>query len=210
MPTRVFIVDDHQIVRQGLTMLLERAGMELAGEAADGQQALRMVAELDPDVTVLDVGLPVLNGLETAAEMVKLRPKMPIIMLTMYYDRQHVLRSLRAGARGVVSKAHAADQLVRAIRDVQRGKIHLSPEMSEVVIDAFQNQDEGEREMLTPRELQVLQLVAEGKSMKEVAAALMISVKTAETHRAHTMEKLDIHETASLVRYAIRRGLLQA
>ncbi|HEY7856138.1 MAG TPA: response regulator transcription factor, partial [Terriglobales bacterium] len=119
MPTRVFIVDDHQIVRQGLTMLLERAGMELAGEAADGQQALRMVAELDPDVTVLDVGLPVLNGLETAAEMVKLRPKMPIIMLTMYYDRQHVLRSLRAGARGVVSKAHAADQLVRAIRDVQ-------------------------------------------------------------------------------------------
>jgi len=209
MPTQVLLVEDHQMVRDGLAMLLERAGFKIVAQAADGQQAVRQAEALQPEVAVVDIALPLLNGLEAAVEIVKVSPKTKIIFLTMHYDRQYVLRGFKLGAKGFVSKSHAPEQLVQAIRDVTRGKTYLSPEMSQVVLEAFQSNEDAEAEPLTPRERQVLQLVAEGKSMKEVAVVLNISVKTAETHRARTMEKLDIHETASLVRYAIRRGLLQ-
>ena len=210
LPIQVLMVDDHQIVRDGLRLLLERAGFKIAGEAADGLAAVRLSAELQPDVAVIDVGVPMLNGLDAARAMLKQSPRIKIVFLSMHAEKQYILEALRLGAKGFVTKTHAADHLVQAIRDALRGKTYLNADTSEAVVSAYQSGLDLAADPLTPRERQVLQLVAEGRTTKEAASLLNISVKTAETHRARAMEKLDIHDTAGLVRYAIRRGLIQA
>jgi DNA-binding NarL/FixJ family response regulator len=209
MAIRVVLADDHTLVRQGLRALLEREGFEIAGEASDGQQAVRMIASVDPDVAILDVSMPVLNGLGAAHELRKCSPRTKIVMLTRHDEDQYVTESIRAGVKGYVLKNQVVTDLVEAVREVCRGKVYLSPGVSRAVVDAYLSKTELRPDPLTARERQVLQLIGEGKSTKELAELLSISTKTAESHRARLMQKLDIHETATLVRYAIRRGLVQ-
>jgi two-component system, NarL family, response regulator NreC len=210
MPIQVLLADDHQIVRQSLKVLLEKEGLKIVGEASNGQEAVRIAESLHPDVAVLDVSMAVLNGIDAAKEIQKVSPQTKTIFLTVHDEDPYLLDALRVGAKGYVVKTHAAENLVQAIREASRGGVYLSPEVSRAVVQAYQNKTELSSEPLSPRERQVLQLIAEGKTTKEVAGVLNISVKTAETHRTRIMEKLDIHETAGLVRYAIRRGLVQA
>jgi two-component system response regulator NreC len=208
MAIHVLLADDHRMVRQALKALLEREGFETSGEADDGEQAIRLAKERRPDVAVLDVAMPVLNGLDAAQEIKKVSPRTKTILLTMHAERQYILRALRAGAKGFVLKTHAAEDLVHALREVSRGGTYLSPEVSRTLMQAYQEKAELRPDPLSPRERRVVQLIAEGQSTKQVAALLNISVKTAETHRARVMTKLNIHQTAGLVRYAIRRGLI--
>lgn len=207
--TRILMADDHQIFRQGLRGLLERDGLQVVGEAADGRQAVRLARELGPDVAVLDLGMPLLNGVEAAREILRQLPQTRVILLTMYQEDAYVLEALRAGIRGYVLKAQAAADLVNAIHQVMQGAMYLSPGISAAVVNAYVTRSEAPFDPLTSRERQVLQLVAEGKSTKEIARVLGLSVKTAESHRSRLMRKLDIHETAGLVRYAIRRGVIK-
>ncbi len=209
MSTTVLVADDHQIVREGLKALLERGGFKVVGEASNGQEVLKILETLHPEVAVLDLAMPILNGIDTAREVQRVSSKTKTVILSMHKDSAYILNSLRAGAKGFVMKTHAADDLVRAIREAARGGTYLSPEISEVVVQAYQNKTEIPPDPLSARERQVLQLIAEGNTTKEVATKLDISVKTAETYRTRIMEKLDIHETATLVRYAIRRGVVQ-
>jgi two-component system, NarL family, response regulator NreC len=210
MPIQVLLADDHQIVRQSLKVLLEKEGLKIVGEASNGQEAVKLAESLHPDVAVLDVSMAVLNGIDAAKEIQKVSPQTKTIFLTVHDEDPYLLDALRVGAKGYVVKTHAAENLVQAIREASRGGVYLSSEVSRAVVQAYQNKTELSSEPLSPRERQVLQLIAEGKTTKEVAGVLNISVKTAETHRTRIMEKLDIHETAGLVRYAIRRGLVQA
>ena len=210
MKVRVLLADDHQIVRQGVRGLLEGAGFQVIAEAADGREALRLAASKDPpDVVVLDLAMPALNGVDAAREIVRSSPDVKAILLTMHPEEPYVLEALRAGVSGYVLKTQAADDLVQAIREVTRGAIYLSPKVSRTLVEAYRSKSDLPPSPLSPRERQVLQLVAEGKSTKEVAAILDISAKTADSHRTRIMAKLDIHETASLVRYAVRTGLVQ-
>jgi len=178
-------------------------------EASNGQEALRSVEKTQPDVAILDIGMPVLNGMDAARELMKSSPKTRVILVTQHDEDQYVMEALRAGVRGYVLKSQAAEDLVHAIQEVCRGSVYLSPNVSSAVVDAYLSKTYASPDPLSGRERQVLQLVGEGKSTKAIATHLGISVKTAESHRARLMKKLDIHETASLVRYAIRRGLIQ-
>lgn len=209
MAIRVVLADNHALVRQGLKALLEREGFEVTGEASDGQELVRLVPTLRPDIAILDISMPLLNGLDAARELKKSSPKTKIVLLTRHDEDQYVTESLRAGVKGYVLKSQAATDLVRAIQQVCSGGVYLSPGISRAVVEAYLSKTELPSDPLTMRERQVLQLVGEGKSTKEVAVVLGISTKTAESHRSRLMQKLDIHETASLVRYAIRRGLIQ-
>ena len=206
---QVLLADDHQVVRQGLKALLEREGFHVVAEASDGQQAVQLAKQFQPDVAVLDLAMPILNGLDAAREIQKVSEKTKPIILTMHTESHYILEGLQAGAKGFVMKTHAAEDLVQAIREASRGRTYLSPEVSQTVVQAYQDKVDIRSEPLSRRERQVLQLIAEGKSTKEVAGLLNISVKTAETHRTRIMEKLDVHETAGLVRYAIRRGMIE-
>lgn len=206
----ILIADDHPMFRQGLRGLLEREGFEVVGEAADGHEAARLARQLKPDIAVLDLGMPRLNGIEAARDIYKRAPGTQVVLLTMYEDDAYVLEALRAGIRGYVLKAQAAADLLAAIREVLRGAVYLSPGISETVINAYVSKQELPADPLTNRERQVLQLVAEGHTTKQIAQMLGVSVKTAESHRTRMMQKLAIHETASLVRYAIRRGFIKA
>ncbi|HEX7812394.1 MAG TPA: response regulator transcription factor [Burkholderiales bacterium] len=206
---RVLLADDHQIVREGLRGLLEKAGHTVVGEAANGHEALKMARTLAPDIAVLDLSMPLLNGLDAAREIRRLSPEIKIILLTMYTDRGYVLQALKAGAKGYVLKTQAAEDLIRAIREICRGEVYLSPGVAASVVDAYLDKTDEAADPLTPRERQILQLIAEGKPTKEVAALLNISFKTAESHRSHIMKKLGIHEVTALVRYAIQQGLLR-
>jgi two-component system response regulator NreC len=210
VPLQIILADDHTIVRQGLKAILERDGFKVIGEASNGHQAVEISRKLHPDVIVLDLTMPLLNGIGAAREIVRENSKIKTVLLTMHAEDQYVLEALRAGIRGYVLKTRAAEELVQAIRDVSKGLTFLSSGISQAVVDAFLSKEIGAKEPLTARELQVLQLVAEGKSTKEAAAILNITFKTADSHRTRIMDKLNIHETASLVRYAIRRGLIQA
>jgi len=209
MPILVLLADDHQMTRDGLCAFLEQQGFKVNAKASNGQEAVRLAEELHPDVAVLDLAMPIVNGLEAAREIQRVSPKTKTIFLTMHNENHYILEALRSGAKGFVTKTHAAEDLVQAIRDAVRGKMYLSPEVSRAVVEAYQAKEALPMDPLTPRERQVLQLVAEGKTTKEAAATLQISVKTAETHRTRIMEKLNVHETAGLVRYAIRRGIIQ-
>ena len=208
MSCRVLLADDHQIVRQGLRGILVAAGHEVIGEASDGREALKLARTLNPDIAVLDLSMPLLNGLDAAREMRRLAPDIKIILLTMYTDKGYVLQALRAGARGYVLKTQAAEDLISAIREILRGETYLSPGVAASVVDAVLEGTNEAADPLTARERQILQLVAEGNTTKEIARLLNVSFKTAESHRNHIMKKLDIHEVAGLVRYAIRQGLL--
>ena len=209
MGVSVLLADDHPVFRQGLRALLEREMFQVVGEAADGFEAIAMAERLQPHIVVIDLAMPALNGIDAVREIVKRAPRAKAILLTMFTEEHHVLEALRAGVKGCVSKSQAAEHLLQAIQDVSVGGVYLSPHVSGAVVQAYLAKSDLPYEPLTPRERQVLQLIAEGKTTKETAAMLDVSVKTAETHRTNLMVKLDIHSTAGLVRYAIRRGLLQ-
>ena len=205
---KVLIADDHQIVRQGLRMLLERERFTVVAEAVDGREAVRLAIDLRPDVAILDLTMPLLNGLEAAREVLRERGGTRVILLTMHAEEHQVAIALRAGVRGYVLKTQAAEDLTHAIRAVVAGQTYLSPAISSLVVDAYVSGERPAADPLAPRERQVLQLVAEGKTSKEIAAIMGLSVKTAESYRTRLMEKLEIHQTAGLVRYAIRNGIV--
>jgi two-component system response regulator NreC len=209
MATRVLLADDHTIVRQGLRLLLQCEGFEIVAEAANGAEAVRLAAETMPDVVVLDYGMPAMNGLAAAREIMTACPRAKLILLTMHSDDRYVLEAVRLGVKGYVVKSQAPTDLVRAIHEVLNGMMYLSPRVSRTVVQAYLAKSELPPDPLTPREREVLQLVAAGKTTKEVAGLLGISVKTAESHRTHIMQKLDASNTAGVVRYAIRQGLIQ-
>ncbi len=209
MPTRILLADDHVIVRQGLRSLMEREGFSVVAEAENGHDAIRLARDHHPDVAVLDLTMPLLNGLDAAREIRQSCRQTRTIILTMHVEDRYVLEAFRAGVKGYVLKSHAAADLVQAIHEVCRGMVYLSPGLSQTVVDAYVTKTDPPLEPLTQREREVLQLVAEGNSTKEIAQVLSVSVKTAESHRTSIMKKLDIHQTAGLVRYAIRRGLIQ-
>jgi DNA-binding NarL/FixJ family response regulator len=210
MALRIVLADDHCIVRQGIRALLEGAGFEVAGEAADGQEAIRLVDTLEPDVVVLDLIMPMLNGLDAARQILQRHPSIPILLLTMHTEEHHVAAALRAGIKAYLLKTQAAEDLVRAIREVMRGHVFLSATVSRVVVEGYVAGVPAPGDSLAPRERQVLQLVAEGNTSKEIAVLLGLSVKTVDSYRARVMEKVGVHETASLVRYAIRNGVIEA
>jgi DNA-binding NarL/FixJ family response regulator len=207
MPVRILLAEDHVMVRQGLRTFLEQAGMAVIGEAGDGQEALRIAHEQHPDVAVLDIGMPYLNGLETARRLREALPQTKIVLLTMHTEDPYVLEAIQAGAVGYVLKTQAMLDLVQAIQNVLQGQIYLSPRISRALVTAYLTRSDLPPDPLTSREREVLQLIAEGETTKEIAWRLKLSAKTVESHRIRLMRKLDIHETATLVRYAIRRGL---
>jgi len=209
MATRILLADDHEIVRQGLRLLLQREGIEVVGEAANGQDAIRLAAERCPDVAVLDYGMPVLNGISAAQEILNACPRTKVILLTMHTDDHYVLEALRTGVHGFVVKTQAPADLARAIHEVLRGMVYLSPLVSRTLVQAYLAKSALPPDPLTSREREVLQLVAEGHTTKEIAKLLGISAKTVESHRTRIMKKLDTPNTAGVVRYAIRRGLIQ-
>jgi len=206
---RVLIADDHHIVRQGLRALLEKAGHVVVAEAANGREAVDLAAAHSIDIAVLDLIMPVLNGVDATRELGRVAPQARTVLLTMHADRPYVVEALQAGAKGYVLKTQAAEDLVRAIEEVSRGAVYISPGIAVSLVDALLDKDEPSAKELTARERQILQLIAESKSTKQIARILDISYKTAESHRSRLMKKLDIHETAGLVRYAVRRGLVQ-
>jgi two-component system response regulator NreC len=209
MPIRIVLADDHVLVRQGLKSLLEREGFQVVAEASNGQEALCHVESFRPDIAIMDISMPILNGLNAAKGMSRSSPKTKTILLTQHDEGQYIREALEAGVKGYVLKNQVASDLLLAIRQVSRGQVYLSPGVSSAVMAAYHSKSEKPEDPLTLRERQVLQLIAEGKSTKDVASLLGISVKTAESHRSRLMQKLDIHETASLVLYAVRRGIVQ-
>ncbi len=206
---RVLLADDHPLFREGLRLILERAGHEVAGEAADGHEACKLARTLNPDIAVLDLSMPLLNGIDVARELRRLAPGTKAILLTMYPDRAYVLRALKAGAKGYVLKTQVSEDLVRAIREVSLGEVYLSAGVAASVVEAYLDNGGVDPDPLTPRERQVLQLVAEGNSTKKAAKLLSISLKTAESHRYRIMKKLNIHDVVGLVRHAVQLGLVR-
>jgi len=210
MPIRIMLADDHVLVREGLRSLLEREKFQVVAEASDGQEAIRLTETHHPDIAVIDISMPILNGIDTVRELSRSSPKTKAILLTQHEEDQYIREALGVGVKGYVIKNQVASDLIHAIRQVSRGQFYLSPGVSRAVVEAYRTKSDSPADPLTGRERQVLQLIAEGKSTKDAASLLGISVKTAESHRMRLMQKLDIHETASLVRYAVRRGLVQA
>lgn len=211
-PIRVLLADDHTLVRAGLRGLLQDlAGVEVVGEASDGQEALRLAEALRPDAVLLDVGMPGLNGLDAAARLAALDPGIRVIILSMHTSEEYVLRALRAGCAGYLVKSSAVSELEIAVRAVVRGETYLSPIVSKRVVDDYVSRTGGATDpldALTPRQREILQLVAEGNTSKDIAQRLNISVKTVEAHRAQLMERLGVHDLAGLVRWAVRVGLV--
>jgi two-component system response regulator NreC len=209
MGTSVLLADDHILVRQGLRSLLDRENIRVIAEASDGQEVIRLAESLHPDIAIMDISMPTLNGIDAARVLARSCPKTRVIFLTQHEEEQYLHEALEAGVRGYILKSQVVNDLVHAIRQVSSGGFYLSPGVSQAVVEAYRSKGERPSDPLSVRERQVLQLIAEGKSTKDAASLLGISVKTAESHRTRLMQKLDIHETASLVRYAIRRGLIQ-
>jgi two-component system response regulator NreC len=213
--TRILLADDHDIVRKGLRYLLDRrAGMEVVGEAVDGRQAVKLAEELEADIVIMDIGMPLLNGIDAAAAIVKKNAKTRVIILSMHSDEDYVLRALTAGVKGYLLKDTVEVDLIRAIETVQKGRTFFSPDITEVLLEDYvrQLQDRGLQDsydLLTQREKETLQLLAEGKSNKEVAAVLDVSPLTVDTHRSNLMQKLSLHSTAEIVLYAVRKKLIQ-
>ncbi|HXF95887.1 MAG TPA: response regulator transcription factor [Gemmatimonadales bacterium] len=208
MEPSVILADDYPMVRQGFRALLERHGVRVVGEAEDGRVAVRLARELQPDVAVLDLAMPGVSGLEAARQIRRTSPRTQTILLTVHSGDRHVLEALRAGVRGYVLKTQPIEDLHRAIIEVAGGAIYLSPGVSRAVVDAYLASGKPPADRITFRERHVLQLIAEGKTTKEIAALLGVSVKTVEAHRARMMKRLGIHTTAGLVRYAIREGVV--
>ena len=208
----VMLADDHQILRQGLKALLEKEpDLRVAAEVNDGREALAVVGDTPVDLAIMDVSMPGLNGIEATRKMMEVNPKVRVIALSMHTDRRFVTEMLRAGAAGFVSKDSAFEELVQAIRTVQSGQVYLSPSATGAVVDDYVRQSTHSQpnafSSLTTREREVLQLMAEGRSTKQIAMDLGVSTKTVETHRRQIMEKLELYSVAELTKYAIREGL---
>ncbi|HKI24695.1 MAG TPA: response regulator transcription factor [Candidatus Sulfotelmatobacter sp.] len=214
---RILIADDHDIARRGVRALLENhPGWQVCGEAKDGRETVEMVAATKPDLILLDIGMPNLNGLEATRQILATAPDSLILILTMHDTDQMVREVLRAGARGFLFKSDAGSDLVAAVEALQQRRTFFTTRVSQLVLNGFLDREQvGEAalasnlDLLTPREREVIQLLAEGKTSKEVAVALNLSVKTAETHRTNLMRKLDLHSVADLTRYAVRNGIVQ-
>ena len=209
MGPTVLLADDHLIVRQGIKTMLEQAGLQVVGEAANGQEALRLAAANQPDVAVLDLTMTMLNGTDAARAIRHAVPKTKILILTVHREDQYVRDALQAGIDGYVLKTQATEDLLQAITEVLRGSMYLSPGISRAVVEGYLKKSGLPAVSLSPRERQTLQLIAEGHTTKEIAQVLGVTPKTAESYRTTLMTKLDIHETAGLVRYAIRHGVIQ-
>ena len=210
-PLRILLADDHTLVRAGIRALLAQLpGVEVVGEAGDGREALALVKAHDPDVLLIDIAMAGMSGLEAAAQVKKECPGVKVIMLSMHANEEYVMRALLVGATGYLLKDAASVELDLALKAAVAGQTYLSPAISRQVIVNYVTRIGGvvPRDPLTPRQREVLQLVAEGKSTKEIAFALQISVKTVDTHRAQIMERLDIHDVPGLVKYAMRSGLI--
>ncbi len=209
---RVVLADDHTLVRAGIRALLEASGkVEVVAEAGDGREALERVLEQRPDVALIDVGMPGLNGLELARRLAAEAPRVRVIVLSMHAEASYVSQALKAGVAGYLVKGASVSELPLAIESVVRGDTYLSPRISGTVVERLVREDAGEAdplEGLTARQREILQLVAEGRSTKEIAAALGLSVKTVETHRSRIMDRMGIRDVAGLVRLAIRAGLV--
>ena len=208
MQCRILLADDHPLFREGLRHLLEAHGYTVVGEAADGHAAARAVRTLSPDIVVMDIRMPGRNGIDTTREIRRESPTLPVILLTVHDEPAYVGEALGAGARGFVLKTEASADLLRAVEEVLRGGLYVSPRLSFAVEETIRTGVPAAPDPLSPREREVLQLVAEGRTNKAIAGTLVISVKTVESHRASIMRKLDLHDTASLVRYAIRNRLI--
>jgi DNA-binding NarL/FixJ family response regulator len=216
MSFRILVADDHEIVRRGLCSLLRaQPDWEVCGEASNGREAVEKALELKPEVVILDIGMPSLNGLEATRQILKASPSTKILILTLHDSDQVVQEVLNAGARGFLLKSDAARDLVAAVEALRRGKIYFTPKVASMVLDGYLRRDNvvgtpetPTRSRLTPREREIVQLLAEGKSSKEVAVVLGLSVKTAETHRSNIMRKLELHCVSDLVLYAIRNNIV--
>jgi RNA polymerase sigma factor (sigma-70 family) len=214
MSIRILIADDHGIVRKGLRLQLEQnKRFSVIGEAADGREAVRMSDELQPDVVLMDIAMPNLNGIQAATQIIKKHPEIAVIMLSMYSDETYLMRTLAAGAKGYLLKESADEDLNRAVETVAQGKPFFSPAIADALLEDYmrQLQQRGLQdsyELLTEREKEILQLLAEAKSNKEVASVLNLSVNTVETHRTRIMQKLDLHSAADIVLYAVRKGII--
>lgn len=212
---RILIADDHGIVRKGLRLQLEQQkDFEVVGEATDGREAIRMTEELNPDVVIIDVAMPNLNGIQATTQLVKKNPNLGVIILSMYSDESYLTRALSAGAKGYLLKDTADVDLYRAVQVVAQGKPFFSPTIANTLLEDYmrQLQQRGLQDsydLLTDREKEILQLLAEGKANKEVAVALDLSPNTVETHRTRIMQKLDLHSSAEIVLYAVRKKIIR-
>lgn len=210
---RVVLAEDHTIVRQGLRSILEQQpGIEVIAEAENGREAVRIAEQLKPDVVVMDFSMPELNGLEATRQIKQRVPEVKVLILTRHTNREYVKSILRAGASGYMIKKSAADELILAIQSVYRGDSFLDPSISRIVIDGYLHPSEGENQaqelIITPRQREVLQLIAEGHPNREISSILHISVKTVDNHRANLMDKLGLNSTTELIKYAIRVGII--
>jgi two-component system, NarL family, response regulator NreC len=213
-PIRILLADDHVVMRSGLRLLLERQpNLQVVAEAADGQEAVRLAAAENPEVVIMDIAMPHLNGVEATRQIVTRNPETAVVILSMHSDESYVLRSLKAGARAYLLKDSAEADLIAAIHAIQEGKSFFSPGVRRILKEDYVHQlaklgEEDTYELLTPREREVLQLVAEGKSNKEVANLLNLSLYTVETHRTHILQKLNLHSVPELILYAVRKGII--
>jgi len=213
--TKVLVADDHGVVRKGLRFLLQTdPAIEVVGEAADGREAVRMAEDLSPNVIVMDVTMPQLNGIEAASQIVKRNPAIAIIMLSMHADETFLVRALAAGAHGYLLKDSTETDLLQAVRAVAAKKLFFSPSITKTLLEDYMQQMQREGledsyDLLTDREKEVLQLLAEGKANKEAANLLNVSLYTVETHRSRLMQKLNLHSTADIVLYAVRKRIIQ-
>jgi two-component system, NarL family, response regulator NreC len=211
---RVLLADDHQLMRSGIRLMLEReSDMSVVGEASDGREAVTLAKSLRPDVVIMDIGMPNLGGIEAARQMTEEKPELAVMILSMHPDETYVLRALKAGARGYLLKDSAEEDLIRAVHMVAGGKSFFSPAVSKVLLDDYvrklkRSGSDDPYDLLTPRECEVLQLIAEGKSNKDIANLLNLSVYTVESHRSNLMEKLNLRGLPELILYAVRKGII--
>ena len=208
---KLLVADDHEVVRNGVRSLLEaQPGWHVTAEASNGREAVEKAKRLKPDVVVLDIGKPSLNGLEAARQMIKNDPHIKIVILTMHESENLIREVLKVGARGYVSKADAIQDLVTAINAVRSGVTFFTAKVSEIVLEGYLDKSGATNSRLTPRQREIIQLLAEGQSSKEIAVALGLSVKTADTHRANIMRRLNCHSASEIVRYAVRNHIIEA
>jgi two-component system response regulator NreC len=213
-PVRILLADDHTVMRNGLRLLLERQpNLQVVGEAADGRQAVALSETVNPDVVVMDIAMPNLNGIEAARQIVNRNPRTAIAILSMHSDESYVIRALKAGARAYLLKDSAEADLLAAVRALTDGKSFFSPAISKILVEDYMRQlqsrgAEDTYELLTNREREILQLLAEGRTNKEVANMLNLSLYTVETHRAHILQKLNLHSVPELILYAVRKGII--
>jgi len=213
-PVRILLADDHTVMRNGLRLLLERQpNLKVVGEAADGRQAVALSESANPDVVIMDIGMPNLNGIEAARQIVTHNPRTAIAILSMHSDESYVIRALKAGARAYLLKDSAEADLLAAVRALSEGKSFFSPAISRILVEDYMRQlerngAEDTYELLTNREREILQLLAEGRTNKEVAAMLNLSLYTVETHRTHILQKLNLHSVPELILYAVRKGII--